>query len=187
MQVKKDWQQNRSRWWFGLTMQREEPWRACLYCIRKPGENQIWKSNTSELVEWAATMNRETCDGRLLLRLECWQKVVFSRVENWCNVGSKNGETCEWITSRFFHSAHGQIYCWWRRSESDMSIKSRSFLHRANDRLRKMIDHLPEDAMQDIDKRSMISSMFMSSTLEAFVFMWKNHSEILHYIKLIVG
>ena len=49
----------------GLAMQRKESWRACLYCIGKPGENQTWKSeNTSELVEWAATENRETCDGR---------------------------------------------------------------------------------------------------------------------------
>ena len=36
---------------FGLAMQREESQRACLYCIRKPRENQICKSNTSELVE----------------------------------------------------------------------------------------------------------------------------------------
>ena len=31
---------------------------------KKPGENQIWKSNTSELVDRAATKNGETCDGR---------------------------------------------------------------------------------------------------------------------------
>ena len=34
---------------------------ATFYCIRKPEGNQIWKSNTSELVEWAAPKNRETC------------------------------------------------------------------------------------------------------------------------------
>ena len=34
-----------------------------------------------------------------------------------------------------------------------------------------MLDRSPEDAMQDIDKRSMIWGMFMSSTLEASVFM----------------
>ena len=41
-----------------------------------------------------------------------------------------------------------------------------------NDRLRTdlLALHLPEDAMQDIDKRSMIWEMFMSSTLEASVF-----------------
>ena len=50
-------------------------------------------------------------------------------------------------------------------------FKSRSFLNRVNDRLRKMLNHPPEDAMQDIDKRSMIWEMFMSSTLEVSVFM----------------
>ena len=29
-----------------------------------PGKNQMWKSNTSEFVEWAATKKGETCDGR---------------------------------------------------------------------------------------------------------------------------
>ena len=41
-------------------------------------------------------------------------------------------------------------------AESDFSIKSRSFLDRVNDRLRKMLNRSPEDSMQDIDKRSMI-------------------------------
>ena len=41
-------------------------------------------------------------------------------------------------------------------TESNLSLESRSFLHRVNDRLRKMLDHSPEDSMQDIDKRSMI-------------------------------
>ena len=37
--------------------------------------------------------------------------------------------------------------------------------------------------MQDIDKRSMICGMFMSSTLEASVFMGKNYSDNWHSIK----
>ena len=40
--------------------------------------------------------------------------------------------------------------------ESNLSLKSRSFLNRVNDRLRKMLDRSPEDSMQDIDKRFMI-------------------------------
>ena len=59
----------------------------------------------------------------------------------------------------------------------------RSFLNRVNDRLQKMLDRFPEDALQDIDKRSMIWWMLMSSTLEASVFMWKNYSEILLSVK----
>ena len=68
-------------------------------------------------------------------------------------------------------------------AESDMSLLSRSFLNRVNDRLRKMLDRSPEDSMQDIDKRSMIWRMFMSSTVEASVFMGKEYSEHLHSIK----
>ena len=49
---------------FGLTIQRKGSERACVDCIGKPGENQIWKSSTSEFVEWVATKNRETWDGR---------------------------------------------------------------------------------------------------------------------------
>ena len=36
-------------------------------------------------------------------------------------------------------------------TESNFSLKSRSFLHRVNDRLRKILDHSSKDAMQDID------------------------------------
>ena len=35
---------------------------------------------------------------------------------------------------------------------SNLSLRSRSFLNRVNDRLRTMLDHSPEDAMQDIVK-----------------------------------
>ena len=52
---------------------------------------------TSELVDWAAPKNRETCFRRLLiklLRVECRQELVFSRVEIWWIDGSKNRETC---------------------------------------------------------------------------------------------
>ena len=41
-------------------------------------------------------------------------------------------------------------------TESNLSLRSRSFLNRVNDRLRKILDYSPKDAMQDIDKRSMI-------------------------------
>ena len=67
-------------------------------------------------------------------------------------------------------------------TESNLSLKSRSFLNRVNDRLRKILDHSSKDAMQDIDKRSIIC-FFMSSTLEASVFMRKNYSENSHSIK----
>ena len=68
-------------------------------------------------------------------------------------------------------------------TESDLSLKSRSFLHRVNDRVRKILDQSSKDVMQDSNKHSLIWGMFMSLTLEASVFMGKNYSEILHSIK----
>ena len=41
-------------------------------------------------------------------------------------------------------------------AESDMSLLSRSFLHRVNDRVRKIQDQSSKDAMQDSDKHSLI-------------------------------
>ena len=68
-------------------------------------------------------------------------------------------------------------------TESNLSLRSRSSTNRENDRLRKILDHSSKDAMQDIDKRSMVWRMFMSSTLEASVSMGKNYSDNVHSIK----
>ena len=68
-------------------------------------------------------------------------------------------------------------------SESDMTLKSRSFLHRVNDRVRKMLDESSKDATQDSNKHSLIWWKFVSSTLEASVFIEKNYSDNWHSIK----
>ena len=64
---------------------------------------------------------------------------------------------------------------------SNLSLKSRSFLHRVNDRVRKMLDQSSKDAKRQ--QQTFLWRMFMSSTLEASVFMGKNYSENLHSIK----
>ena len=68
-------------------------------------------------------------------------------------------------------------------AESEMLLKSRSFLYRVNDRVRKMLDQSSKDATQDSNKHSLIWGMFMSSTLQASVFMGKEDSENLRSIK----
>ena len=68
-------------------------------------------------------------------------------------------------------------------AESEMSFKSRSFLHRVNDQVRKRQYQSSKDATKDSDKHSVIWRMFMSSTLQASVFMVKNYSDNLHSIK----
>ena len=62
-------------------------------------------------------------------------------------------------------------------AESEQSLKSRSFLHRVNDQVRKRQKQPSKDATQDSDKHSVIWRMFMSSTLQASVFMEKNYSD----------
>ena len=57
------------------------------------------------------------------------------------------------------------------------------FLHKVNDRVRKIQNQSSKDATQDSNKHSLIWGMFMSSTLEASVFMGKNNSKKLHSIK----
>ena len=57
-------------------------------------------------------------------------------------------------------------------TESDLPLKSRSFLHKVNDRVRKMLDQSSKDATQDRNKHSLIWRMFMSSTLQASVFIY---------------
>ena len=68
-------------------------------------------------------------------------------------------------------------------AESEMSLESRSFLHRVNDQVRKRQNQSSKDATKDSDKHSVKRGMFMSSTLQASVFMVKNYSDTLHSIK----
>ena len=68
-------------------------------------------------------------------------------------------------------------------AESEMSLESRSFLHRVNDQVRKRQNQSSKDATKDSDKHSVIWRMFMSVTLESSVFMVKNYSDNVHSIK----
>ena len=68
-------------------------------------------------------------------------------------------------------------------AESGMSLKSRSFLHRVKDQVRKRQNQSSKDAKKDSDKHSVIWRMFMSSTLQESILMGNNYSENLHSIK----
>ena len=69
------------------------------------------------------------------------------------------------------------------RAESDLSLESRSFLHRVNDPVRKRQKQSSKDATKDSDKHSVIWGMFLSSSLQASVFMGENYSDNWHSIK----
>ena len=69
-------------------------------------------------------------------------------------------------------------------TESDLSPKSRSFLHRVNDQVRKSQYQSSKDATKDSDKHSVIRGMFISSPLQTSVYMEKNYSENLRASKI---
>ena len=68
-------------------------------------------------------------------------------------------------------------------AESELSLGSRSFLRMVSDQVRKRQKQSSKDATKDSDKNSVIWRMFMSSTLQAPVFMGKNYSHTWHSIK----
>ena len=162
MQVKKESQQNQSRWWI---WSRDTSARVPNVLHRKARENQIWKSSTSELVEWAATKNRgwalahqTTQNGTLM---------TSGNSEEW-----KSGEM---LGARTVRPVVGQQSTLDTdkvvidnddmdsdtATESNLSLKSRSLLHRVNDRLRKILDHSSKDAVQDSGKHSVVWWMFV--------------------------
>ena len=63
-------------------------------------------------------------------------------------------------------------------AESELSLESRSFLHRVNDQVWKRQNQSSKDATRDSDEHSVISS-----TLQASAFMEKNYSDNWHSIK----
>ena len=62
-------------------------------------------------------------------------------------------------------------------AESELSLGSRSFLHRVNDQVRQRQNQSFKYATKDSDKHSVIWRMSMSSTLQASAFMEKNYSD----------
>ena len=68
-------------------------------------------------------------------------------------------------------------------AESEMTLKSRSFLHRVNDQVRKRQKQSSKDATTDSDKLSVLWWMLMSSALQASVFLRNNYSDTWHSIQ----
>ena len=60
--------------------------------------------------------------------------------------------------------------------------ESRSFLNRVNDHVRKRQKRSSMNVTEDGEKHSLVWGMFMSSTLQASVFMGKNYSDNWHSI-----
>ena len=91
--------------------------------------------------------------------IECWRKIVFSRVEIWWSDGRENWETCKWTTTLFVHKKLTDLLLmtmmWVSTPWQNLSLKSRSFLHKVNDRVWKMLDQFPKDTTKNIDEHIM--------------------------------
>ena len=68
------------------------------------------------------------------------------------------------------------------KTESELSVKSRSFLNGVNDQVRKRQKRSSMNVTENEGKHSMIWGMFMSVTLESAVFMGKNYLDNRHSI-----
>ena len=152
MQVKKESQQNQSRWWI---WSHDPAWgiRTCLPRLhRKAWETTdlkvkyLWARGMSSNQEredlWCALAHQTTQNGTLttsgLLKsgtlVKRWQQ---ERGDPWVDNSSPSDDDMDSDNA----------------TESNLSLELRSFLQRENDRLRKILDHYSKDAMQDIDKR----------------------------------
>ena len=149
--------------------------------LKNPGESK----SESQKVPLGSLNVQQTCTGRPVLLASSSNSSEWNNDDKWSSQVRKSGEMSGTSTGR---PVSNKLVIDIdmdsdTAAESDLSLKSRSFLNRVNDRLRKMLNRSPEDSMQDIDKRSMIWGMFMSSTVEASVFMGKNYSDNSHSIK----
>ena len=120
----------------------------------------------------------------------------WNAVEKWSSQECKSGEVMEVRTGRLVNEQSPSLFAQDTDrfivddddmdsdtvAESDTSL-NRSFLHRVNDRVRKMLDQSSKDATQDSHKHSLIWWMLMSSTFQASVCMGKECSENLRSIK----
>ena len=68
-------------------------------------------------------------------------------------------------------------------AEMELSLRSRSFLNRVNDQVRKRQKRSSMNVTENDEKHSVIWRMFMSVTLESAIFMGKNYSDNQHSIK----
>ena len=105
-------------------------------------------------------------DGNLM---KCWNQERWDLQVNNQPIGS--------LSTRTDLSLMIMIWTLNTVTESDMSFKSRSFLHKMNDLVRKMLDQSSKDATQDSNEHSFVWGMLMSSTLQAYVFIGKKYSE----------
>ena len=173
MQVKKESHQNQSRWWI-WSRDAAKGILTWYFLLHQKAAN------------WAASKNRRPLEDAYSSSYSEWNVD-----KTWSSQERKSDELMEVRTERpvvnaqhtdrfFVENDEMNSYA---EAESELSLESRSFLHRVNDQVRKRQNQSSKDATKDSDKHSLIWRMYMSSTLQASVFMEKNYSDNWHSIK----
>ena len=119
-----------------------------------PGNNK----SESQNVPLSSLNVQQTSTGRLILGASSSNCSEWDIDEKWSSQDWKSGEMLGTSTGRPVYDKFviDDDMDSDTAAESNLSLKSPSFLNRVNDRLRKMLDRSPEDSMQDVDKPSMI-------------------------------
>ena len=188
IQVKKESQQNRSRWWIwsrdaanGLLM--------CYLLLHQKARgkpdmkvNFLWARKLSSIMERSDllyTLTHQATQNGMLIKLGLLKS---GNLMNWWMIEQTRPVATAQHTDRFIVE-HDKMNSY-TEAESDLSLGSRSFLHRVNDQVRKRQKQSSLDATEDSEEHSVIWRMFMSSTSQASVFMGKNYSDNWHSTKI---
>ena len=155
-------------------MQWKDSCRAIFYCIRKPGkirhESQTLLSPQTEKYDRT---------GRSVVYAHSSNYSEWNIDKTWSSQEWKSDELMDDRTGRpVVNAQHTHRFIIendetnsYSEAEPELSSGFRSLLHRVNDRVRKRQDQSSKDATKDSDKHPVIRWMFMSSTLQASVFM----------------
>ena len=135
------------------------------YRVRDPivlastaSENPVKTKSESQSVPLSSLNVQQTSTERPVLGASSSNYSEWNIDDKWSSQVSKSGEMSNTSTRRPVYDKFviDDDMDSDTATEANFSLRSRSFLNRVNDRLRKMLDRSPEDAMLDIDKRSMI-------------------------------
>ena len=183
IQVKKESQKNRNQWWI---WSRDAPVVLPSVASESPG-----KTRHESLSPLSLRTEKHDRTGRPVVFAHSSSFSEWNVDKTWSSQEWKSDELMEDRTER--HVANAQHtdriivdddeMNSYTEAESELSLESRSFLHRVNDQVRKRQNQSSKDATKDSDKHSVMWGKFMSSTLQASVFMRKNYSDNWHSIK----
>ena len=179
MQVKKESQQNRRRWWIWS----RDAAKGILTCLLLLHQKARWKPRYESQIPLSLLNVQHLRSVRLVKDAYSSSYSEWNADDKWSSQEWKSDEVMEVRTVRLVNEQPLSLFTQHTDrfivendnmdsdtdAESEMSLKSRSFFHRVNDRVRKMLDQSSKDATQDSNKHSSIWRMSMTSTLQASI------------------